>query len=439
MVPVHLLLGSLVASWGWVTVGQAGARHATGPTTALATPWPAQDGCTSYSGVDLSVDDRVSAVEWRGNGGPSLAFDLAPANPPRRDQEYRLGSSGYDCHAHGTSCLVYRKPVGRALQVRPVYANRLLPSDFQAGALDQLVIHGSTGQPTRPTRAHDFGLRLIAHCQDRSQPSVAWVCDARTCVPRIFRDNVKMLAFWKTEASKPRRERRTWPADELPHLQTWRKGDGPKDLTSLFCMRGQAGIAGVERAARGRVFLCDEKGPLAVEKLPAAMARPRLIDLGRDLLRDMDLVLDEGCSGGCSARIGQLRATARTLADSPDLRLAGVRATFHDSHDESGAGAYPSLGFVASLVAPAGTVEIACARHTTLDSMGLPDAEECRLTIAVRGRRIADFLPTDQPFVELPDGGAVQLLEQAPSMDPDTEGRDKIVVTGSALAQRPPR
>ena len=69
--------------------------------------------------------------------------------------------------------------------------------------------------------------------------------------------------------------------------------------------------------------------------------------------------------------------------------------------------------------------------------MGLPDATECRLTIAARGRRIADYLPNYEPFVELPDGGVVSLLDQAPSMTPDTEASDKIVIIGSALAQRP--
>jgi hypothetical protein len=437
---LYLLLGSLVASWGRAPVGQGRGPRAPGATTTLATPWPAQDGCMNYYGADLSVDDRVSAVEWRGASGASLAFDLAKPFPPKRDQDYRLGSEGYDCHVHGTSCLVYRKPIGRPLNVRAIYASRLLPTDFQAGAFSELVVHGDTrqrGRPARSDRVYDFGLRLILHCQDRSQPSVAWVCDARACVPRTFRDNVKMLAFRREEEKKPRREQRRWPADEIPNLQQWWKGAAPKDLTALICMRGQAGIAEVEQAARGRVLLCEEKGPFAVKKLPFATARPRLIDLGRDLLRDMDLVLDEGCAGACSARIDELRATTRALAAASDLHLIGVRAVFHDSHDEFGYGAYPSLGFTASLVARAGAVEIVCARHRTFTSMGLPDAEECRLTIAARGRRVADYVPNYEPFVELPDGGVVRLLDQAPSMNPDAEASDKIVVIGSALAQRP--
>jgi hypothetical protein len=151
----------------------------------------------------------------------------------------------------------------------------------------------------------------------------------------------------------------------------------------------------------------------------------------------MDGVLDEGCAGACSARIDGLRATARALAAASDLHLVGVRAAFHDSHDEFGYGAYPSLGFVASLASRAGTIEVVCAWHRTFTSMGLPDAEECRLTVFDRGRRLADFLPAYHPFVELPDGGAVRLLNQAPSMTPDSEREDKIVVIGSALARRP--
>lgn len=436
----YLLLGSLVALWGVPPVGQARGPIATHGTTTLATPWPAQDGCANYDSIELSVDDRVSAVEWRGTNGEPLVFDIAKPFPPTRDQDYRLGSAGYDCHVHGTSCLVYRKPMGRPLNVRATHARRLVPTDFKAGAFTELVVHGDTGtrgHMARPDHGRDFGLRLIVHCRDRSQPGVAWVCDARTCVPRTFRDNVKMLAFWKEESTKPRREQRRWPADEVPNLQQWRRGAGPKDLTALICMRGQAGIAEVEQAARGRVFLCEEKGPAAIKRIPFATARPRLIELGRDLLRDMDLVLDEGCAGACSTRIDDLRATARVLAAASDLHVIGVRAAFHDSHDEFGYGAYPSLGFRASLVARAGAIEIVCARHRTFTSMGLPDAEECRLTISASGRRIADFLPSDEPFVELPDGGMVRLLDQAPSMNPDTEASDKIVVIGSALAQRP--
>ena len=150
-------------------------------------------------------------------------------------------------------------------------------------------------------------------------------------------------------------------------------------------------------------------------------------------------MLDEGCAGACSARIDELRATARALAAASDLHLVSVRAAFHDSHDEFGYGAYPSLGFTASLVARRGALEIVCARHVTLDTMGLPDDQECRLTIAARGRRLADYLPYYLPFVELPDGGAVRLLDQPPSINPNAEINDKIVIIGSALAQRPPR
>jgi hypothetical protein len=214
-----------------------------------------------------------------------------------------------------------------------------------------------------------------------------------------------------------------------------------KHLSGLICMRDQVGLAEVEAAARksNPGLVCWEKGPYAEPKTPLAEARPRLIELARDLLAEMDSVLEDGCAGACSARIDGLRATARSLAAAPELRLTGVRATFHDSHDEFGYGAYPSLGFVASLAARAGSVEIACARHRTFTSMGLPDAHECRLTVLAGGRRLADYLPEYVPFVELPDGGAVRLLDQAPSKNRDAEREDKIVIIGSALAQRPVR
>src|SRR5262245_61357146 len=366
------------------------------PATTMATPWPAGEGCSSYYGVDVSVDDRISSVEWRGASGAAMVFDVEKPLKAESDQEFRLGSEGYDCHVHGTSCLVYRKPIGRLLRVRAANASRLLPTDFKPGAFDALVVHGDT----RPRRhrtagepALDFGLRLTVHCVDTAKPSIAWNCDTRSCVPRTFRDNVKMRAFWNEEEKKPRREQRHWPADEIPNLQKWWKGAAPKDLTALICMRGQAGIAEVEQAARGRVFLCEEKGPFAIKKLPVATARPMLIELARDLLGDMDTVLEEGCAGTCSARIDELRATARVVAAAADLRVAGLRAAFHDSHDEFGYGAYPSLGFVASLAARAGAIEIVCARRRTFTSMGLPDAHECRLTLGARGRRLADFVP----------------------------------------------
>lgn len=434
----------VVLAWGAAPAGQLRGPRVQGAPTTLATPWPARDGCPSYHGIDLSVDDRATSVEWRGPDGASLAFDVEKPFPPERDQEYRLGSEGFDCHVRGTSCLVYRKPIGRRLRVRAARASRLVPADFKAGAFEQLAVYRNAQPRGRPSRADgslDLGLSLIVRCRDRSKPSVAWACDARSCVPRTFRDNVKMQAFRKAEGKKPRREQRGIPADEVPYWQRWRKGDPPKDLSALICMRGQTGLAAVEQAARKRngLLVCEEKGPFAVAKKPPfAEARPMLIDLGRDLLREMDMVLDEGCAGACSARIDEVRTTARALADASDLRLVGVRAAFHDSHDEFGYGAYPSLGFVASLAARSGAIEIACARHRTFTSMGLPDAEECRLTVLARGHRLADYWPDYEPFIELPDGGAVRMLDAPPSPDdPFNHPRDQIVVIGSALAQSP--
>ena len=417
-------------------MGHAGGPRLQGAPTTVATPWPVRDGCPAYDGVDLSVDDRATFVEWRGRDGTTLVFDVAKPPQPQRDQEYRLGSEGYDCHVHGTSCLVYRKPIGRLLRVRAALVSRSWPAEFKAGAFDEFVVYRN-----KQHRSLDRGATLIVHCRDRSKPSVAWACDARSCVPRTFRANVKMQAFWKAKDEKPPREQRHLPAGVIPYFQQWERGGPPKDLTRLICMRGQTGIAEVERAARKQNghLVCDEEAPFApVKKLPVVEARPMLIDLGRDLLREMDMMLEEGCAGACSARIDELRATAGALAAASELRVAGVRAAFHDSHDEFGYGAYPSLGFVASLVARAGTIEIVCARRRTFTSMGLPEAEECRLTVLARGRRLADYMPAYGAFVELPDGGAVRTLDRPPSIDdPYNHVEDQIVVIGSALAQRP--
>ena len=114
----------------------------------------------------------------------------------------RLGTSW---PAQGqTTCIVYRKPPGRILHVRAVRTSHALPADFKPGAFDELVLHRDVGRraPTSTAnRSRDFGARLFLHCIDPTKPSVAWACDARSCVPRTFRDNAKMRAFRKTEDS----------------------------------------------------------------------------------------------------------------------------------------------------------------------------------------------------------------------------------------------
>src|SRR6185295_18241050 len=107
----------------------------TAPTT-LTTSWPAAEGCPRYQGVDVSVDDRATSIEWRGADGASLVFDVEKPLKAVGDPEFRLASEGYDCHLHGISCLVYRKPLGRIVRVRVAKASRLLPSDFKPGAFD---------------------------------------------------------------------------------------------------------------------------------------------------------------------------------------------------------------------------------------------------------------------------------------------------------------
>lgn len=410
------------------------------PTRTLATPWPAHDACASYHSVDLSVDDRVSAVEWRGSGGEGVpvSFDLVKSPSGHGDEQYRLGSDGTDCHVGQTSCLVYRQPAGRVLHVRAVRATGLLPTDFKPGADTQLLVYGSVGRRdggARSGRSADFGLRLTVHCADATKASVAWQCDARACVPRTFRPNVKMQEHWKNEGNKPRREQRAWPKDRGPYRTEWQGRERRKDLTRLICMRGPAGLAAIERAVRhtNPNLLCQPD-----ERTSFADSRPLLIELGRDLLTEMDAVADEGCAGACSTRVDELRSLARGIAGASDLRVTGMRAAYHESHDEFGYGAYPSFGWVASLRAGAGAIEVVCARRRTFTSMGIPEAEECRLTVLARGRPLADYNPDWEPSIEFLDGGAVRMLDWLPSADPYNHAQDQIVVIGSALALRQP-
>jgi hypothetical protein len=68
--------------------------------------------------------------------------------------------------------------------------------------------------------------------------------------------------------------------------------------------------------------------------------------------------------------------------------------------------------------------------------MGMPDGEECRLSVFSQDRRLADYTPDWGPSIALPDGGAVGLLDWTPSLDRYNQPRDKIVITGSALRIR---
>jgi hypothetical protein len=72
----------------------------------------------------------------------------------------------------------------------------------------------------------------------------------------------------------------------------------------------------------------------------------------------------------------------------------------------------------------------------TLDTMGLPDIHVCRVSVFARGRRLGDYVPS-WPKIELPDGGAVHLLDAAERVNERRadEPGDQIIVIGSALAQ----
>jgi len=69
--------------------------------------------------------------------------------------------------------------------------------------------------------------------------------------------------------------------------------------------------------------------------------------------------------------------------------------------------------------------------------MGVPDIRACRVSVFARGRHLGDFFPGWVSKIELPDGGAVHLLDPAEHADGRPAGGfgDQITVIGSALAQ----
>lgn len=69
----------------------------------------------------------------------------------------------------------------------------------------------------------------------------------------------------------------------------------------------------------------------------------------------------------------------------------------------------------------------------------LPAKVASRLVFVKERKSISNpaEIPNYELFVELPDGGAVRLLDQAPSMNTDAEVSDEIVVIGSDRGATP--
>jgi hypothetical protein len=421
-----------------VLVLSVAARAAATPAP-LATPWPAREGCSRYEGADVTVDDRVRAVEWRGPTGASLVFDVQPATDDSRFEEYGTRSEGRDCHRDSTSCIAYRGSA-RLHHVRVARGSRLLPPDFAPRAYTELVLRDDARSRARPRadRRLDFGLRLILRCADSTKTSVAWLCDATACVPRTLRDNVKVQRLRKAEVAKPRRERRHVAAVDGPYAR--RRAPDSEDLGENICLARLPGFAEANRMAR-RVWAnvsCTRNAESVYPKATAADPKPRILGLARDLLAELDVVAEEGCAGACSRRVDELRAAARALGAARGLHLTSARAVFdRGDTDDPGYGAWPSFGWIARLAAPSGAAEVACAHHQTLDTMGLPDVHVCRLSVFAGGRHLGDYTPDWMPGIELPDGGAVHLLDagERASMRSASGSGEQIAVIGSALAQ----
>jgi hypothetical protein len=393
----------------------------------LATPWPARGGCASYSGADVAVDDRVRAVEWRGPRGASILFEVTKATTYPTTEEYRIAMDGLECHRNQTSCLTYHPSGPRPLRVRVSRGASILPTDFAPGAFTELVLHDDVRGQARPRadRELDFGVRLVLHCIDSTKSSLAWLCDAKSCVPRTFRDNVRVQRDRRAEDAKPRQKRRYVPPFEGPYENRDDYDGDDHDL--LICLPRLPGQAAANRAAR------KMSGNLScAHETSRADAKATIVDVARDLLSELDLAAQEGCAGACSARVDELRAAARALMAAPELHVTSARAAFDrgDGEEDYGYGAWPSIGWVAKLSSSVGAAQVVCARHRDLDSMGVPEDHSCRLSVFAHGRHLGDYAPAFRPEVTLPDGGGVQLLDEV------TGGPgEQVIVTGSALAQ----
>jgi hypothetical protein len=408
-----------VASSALVASGLARAetRPRALPTGPLATPWPAHVDCADFYGVDVSVDDRVDAVEWRGPEGRSIVVPVAPpSNPELAHERFRKASGALDYFGvWQTSRILFPYRPRPAVNIRAARGNQLLPRDFKPGLFETLVVRPRPGAAKLRPRADDsaaFGLRVVLHCLDKSKTGLVWACDEKSCGLRSFRDHPSAT-----------------PADKWvdgPYRRRWKKGDRSEVRAKLVCARAD----GYEDAAR-RARRHDDN--LVCER-PAALAdqHAALDEMSRDLLTELDLVLERGCAGTCSARVAELQTTIRALLSDPGpLRLRGARARFTPA-DWEVFEEPATMGWVARLGGASNGVELACA-HFYVESSMAPPVPSCRLTVIGHGARLADYFPDARQEVELPDGGAVH-LQGSNTEERDDNFGDRIVIFGSALA-----
>jgi hypothetical protein len=259
---------------------------------------------------------------------------------------------------------------------------------------------------------------------------VQWVCDASSCVPRVFRRSSN--AGRSGDPDKEGQPGGWAPSKPIvgPYGRDWHPVTGKRsaDLTRLLCARPARADAAAKRKYRKGYLECDRWPPLADQAVT-------LGELAHDVVGELVAVLDFGCAGACSPALEHLRAVSRgLLASSAPLRLLDARGEFDrgEFRDDP-----EFLGWVARLGHGGDPeVEIACDRFYALYAEGKPLRNDCRLTLLEGGRRLVDYYPDARQQVELPDRGALHPLGSGETFQPDDVGGD-VVIIGSALATAP--
>ena len=367
----------------------------------LATSWPARNGCARFNEVEISADDRVDEIVWRGRAGAQQTFKLARPEDPNAASDYLIkASNSFPCGDDASTCLLYPEHTPSGLHDSRYFvaarARDPLPANFPTGQLETLILHrASTARASMPapvgSSKYLFGLRLILRCADPTGPSLYWACDRDSCTPRTFQTNTA------------RRDIR-WSVPG-PYTDRWVRGDRLSDLNRLL----------------GTPARALSKQPVPLEQLL------------RDTLSELEAVIDFGCKGDvCSSRMADLRAAAQGLLASAEIPFVSARAISRKSRvletEES--------GWLARFKKGGLEAELACARHYHHLSDNNPPHDQCRVGLARAGTRLGSYFPYWFQQIELVDGGGLELqgakIEMGVVQGPAAAG-DQIVITGSAL------
>jgi len=219
------------------------------PARPLATPWPAHIDCPGFERVEVVVDERVEAVEWRGPDALSRTFAVTrPDDPKKAWEDFRLRSDALDgVGVMGSSRILYAEPkIEAPLETfRAARADEAIAPDFPLRRLDHLIVRHGRHPPTAAPRFDGgedltrtkFGLKVTLRCADPARLSLRWICDAASCVPRAFRDNprVDKQKGWMHSLN-----------EEVPgpYGRDWVDGKRRPDLERLLCARAEPADAG---------------------------------------------------------------------------------------------------------------------------------------------------------------------------------------------------